>query len=234
MRPSQWTRETPRKLVPVVLLTLATTTVYPASPSARPNVIVVLTDDQGSGDFGVHGNPHVRTPHLDRFAEEGVRLTRFYSSSVCAPTRASLNDRALLLSQWRHSHLRGAATMAGDNVTVAETLKVAGYVTGIFGKWHLGDNYPMRPQDQGFDEVLVHKSGGSGQSPDKGNKYMDLLVGSRTGARSRRSGVTGLHPFGCEVGSYSVRSSRFQSPPHQTERADFPHSAFLTASHHGL
>jgi arylsulfatase A-like enzyme len=169
-------REPIGKLVCIAVLTLAMTTLCAASSSTRPNVIVVLTDDQGYGDFGVHGNPHVRTPHLDRFATEGVRLTRFYSSPVCAPTRASLmTGRYYYRSGVIHTS-RGAAKMAGDNVTVAEMLKEAGYATGIFGKWHLGDNYPMRPQDQGFDEVLVHKSGGIGQSPDKGNKYMDPLL----------------------------------------------------------
>ena len=158
-----------------------------AAAAPPPNVVVVLTDDQGYGDFGVHGNPHVRTPHLDRFASEGIRLTRFYSSPVCAPTRASLmTGRYYYRSGVIHTS-RGAAKMHGDNLTLAEMLKSAGYVTAIFGKWHLGDSYPMRPQDQGFDEVLVHKSGGIGQSPDKGNTYLDPLLW-HNGKRFRAKG----------------------------------------------
>jgi len=155
--------------------------------SPRPNVIVVLTDDQGYGDFGVHGNRKIRTPHLDRFARDGVRMTRFYSSPVCAPTRASLmTGRYYYRSGVIHTS-RGAAKMAGDNVTLAEILREGGYTTGCFGKWHLGDNYPMRPQDQGFDEVLVHKSGGIGQSPDKGNRYQDPIL-YRNGERIQAKG----------------------------------------------
>ena len=142
----------------------------------RPNVIIVLTDDQGFGDVGVHGNDKIRTPNLDRFAQEGVEFTRFYVSPVCAPTRASLmTGRYYYRSGVIHTS-RGGAKMHGDEVTLAETLRDAGYRTGIFGKWHLGDNYPMRPMDQGFDESLVHKSGGIDQAPDKPNGYFDPLL----------------------------------------------------------
>ena len=142
----------------------------------RPNVILILTDDQGFGDAGVHGNDKIRTPNLDRFAREGVEFTRFYVSPVCAPTRASLmTGRYYYRSGVIHTS-RGGAKMHGDEVTLAETLRDAGYRTGIFGKWHLGDNYPMRPMDQGFDESLVHKAGGIDQAPDKPNGYFDPLL----------------------------------------------------------
>ena len=142
----------------------------------RPNVIIILTDDQGFGDAGVHGNDKIRTPNLDRFAREGVEFTRFYVSPVCAPTRASLmTGRYYYRSGVIHTS-RGGAKMHGDEVTLAETLRGAGYRTGIFGKWHLGDNYPMRPMDQGFGESLVHKSGGIDQTPDKPNGYFDPLL----------------------------------------------------------
>ena len=145
----------------------------PESLQPPPNIILILTDDQGFGDVGFHGNPDIRTPNLDRLAAESVEMTRFYVSTVCAPTRASLmTGRYYYRSGVVHTS-RGGAKMHGDETTVAEMLRPAGYRTGMFGKWHLGDNYPMRPIDQGFDEALWHKSGGIGQSPDRPNDYFD-------------------------------------------------------------
>lgn len=140
---------------------------------ARPNVVLVMTDDQGYGDLGLHDNPHIRTPNLDRFAREGVQFSRFYVSAVCAPTRAALlTGRYPYRTGVIHTS-RGGAKMFGDELTIAELLRDAGYRTGIFGRWHLGDNYPMRPTDQGFQESLIHKSGGIGQGPDAPNSYFD-------------------------------------------------------------
>ena len=144
--------------------------------SEKPNVIIVLTDDQGYGDVGVRGNDKIRTPNIDQFAREGIDFTRFYCSPVCAPTRASLmTGRCYYRTGIIHTS-RGGAKMHGDEVTLAERLRGAGYATGIFGKWHLGDNYPMRPQDQGFEKSLIHKSGGIGQTPDKPNSYFNPLL----------------------------------------------------------
>lgn len=141
--------------------------------SAAPNILLVLTDDQGIGDVGVHGNSVIRTPRMDLFAANGIQMRRFYVEPVCAPTRASLmTGRSHYRTGVVHTS-RGGAKMSGDEQTIAERLRAAGYRTGIFGKWHLGDNYPMRPQDQGFEETLVHKSGGIGQTPDKPNSYFN-------------------------------------------------------------
>jgi len=153
----------------------------------RPNVVLVMTDDQGYGDLGCHGNSHLVTPHLDWFFRQGIELTRFYVSPVCAPTRSSLlTGRYHYRTGVIHTS-RGGAKMHGDEVTVAELFRSAGYRTAVFGKWHLGDNYPMRPQDQGFDVSLVHKSGGIGQTPDKPNSYFNSLLW-RNGRRVQAHG----------------------------------------------
>ncbi len=134
--------------------------------SARPNVILIITDDQGYGDFGFTGNHHVKTPVLDRLAAESVRFTNFYVSPVSAPTRSSLLTGRYSLRTGVRDTYNGGAIMASSEVTIAEILKGAGYATGHFGKWHLGDNYPCRPIDQGFDESLMHLGGGMGQPGD--------------------------------------------------------------------
>jgi arylsulfatase A-like enzyme len=155
---------------------------------ARPNVLVIITDDQGHGDLSFHGNPLIQTPNLDRLARESVRCTRFYVSPVCAPTRASLmtgryNYRTGVLDTYL-----GRAMMFPDELTLAEMFAAAGYRTGIFGKWHLGDNFPMRAMDQGFHESLVHKGGGIAQpsDPPGGDSYFDpTLYRNGVAAKSR-------------------------------------------------
>jgi arylsulfatase len=133
---------------------------------SRPNVILIITDDQGYGDLGFTGNPHVKTPVIDKFAEESIRFNDFYVSPVCAPTRSSLMTGRYSLRTGVRDTYNGGAIMASGEITIAEILKDAGYTTGNFGKWHLGDNYPSRPNDQGFDESLIHLSGGIGQVGD--------------------------------------------------------------------
>ncbi|MPR33489.1 sulfatase-like hydrolase/transferase [Cytophagaceae bacterium SJW1-29] len=152
-------------------LRLASVFLFPCSilsaqAQPPPNVILVITDDQGYGDLGITGNPHVRTPVIDKFAKESVRFNRFYVSPVCAPTRSSLMTGRYSLRTGVRDTYNGGAMMAPTEITIAEMLKQANYTTGIFGKWHLGDNYPSRPNDQGFDESLIHLSGGMGQVGD--------------------------------------------------------------------
>jgi len=139
----------------------------------KPNIILIMIDNIGFADIGINGNKLVKTPHLDRFAREGVQFDRFYSNPLCAPTRACLMTGRYHYRTGVIHTSRGGAKMHGDEVTIANFLKKDGYATGIFGKWHLGDNYPMRPQDQGFDETLIHKSGRLGQVPDAPNTYID-------------------------------------------------------------
>lgn len=149
------------------------------SAAERPNVILIITDDQGYGDLGVHGNPIVRTPNIDAMAARSAVLKSFYVSPVCTPTRASLMTGRYNYRTRAIDTYRGRAMMDPAEVTVAEILRDAGYATGIFGKWHLGDNYPMRAIDQGFQEALVHRGGGIGQPSDPPGgegKYTDPIL----------------------------------------------------------
>jgi len=139
----------------------------------RPNIILIVTDDQGYGDIGYHGNNALRTPQMDKIAEESTEFTSFYAAPVCAPTRASLMTGRYNYRTGVIHTSRGGAKMHGDEITLAEILANTGYRTGIFGKWHLGDNYPMRAMDQGFQESLVHAAGGLCQTPDLPNSYFD-------------------------------------------------------------
>ncbi|MEX2111764.1 MAG: arylsulfatase [Pirellulales bacterium] len=142
-----------------------------------PNVILIMTDDQGWGDFGFHGNAKIETPHLDALARASTELTQFYVCPVCSPTRASLMTGRYNYRTGAIDTYLGRSTMAADEVTVAEMLATAGYRTAIFGKWHLGDNYPSRAMDQGFGESLVHRGGGMVQPADPpGGSYFDPIL----------------------------------------------------------
>lgn len=164
----------PKPLTALVLLTLTAQ----CAIAARPNVLVVITDDQGYGDLSWHGNPVLKTPNIDAFAKSGVRLTHFYVSPVCSPTRSSLLTGRYTYRTGVVDTYIGRSMMHADEVTLAEALRDAGYRTGLFGKWHLGDCYPLRPQDQGFDEVLMHKGGGIAQpsDPPGGSSYTDPVL----------------------------------------------------------
>jgi arylsulfatase A-like enzyme len=141
-------------------------------------VVLILADDQGHGDLGLHGNPRIKTPHIDKLARDGVQLTDFHVCPVCSPTRACLmtgryNYRTRVVDTFL-----GRSLMDPDELTLAEMLAAGGYRTGIFGKWHLGDNYPLRAMDQGFQEALVLKGGGLGQPSDVpgGGSYFNPVL----------------------------------------------------------
>jgi len=138
---------------------------------SKPNVILIMTDDQGIGDFGFTGNPYIKTPQLDNLSEQSLNLSNFYVSPVCAPTRACLMTGRYSERTGVYDTYNGGAIMSGSEITIAEVLKENGYQTGIFGKWHLGDNYPYRPIDQGFDVAAVHRGGGVGQPGDIFNYF---------------------------------------------------------------
>ncbi|HUU91626.1 MAG TPA: sulfatase-like hydrolase/transferase, partial [Phycisphaerae bacterium] len=148
----------------------------------HPNVVLVITDDQGYGELACHGNKVIKTPNLDHLHSQSVRLTAFHVSPTCAPTRASLmTGRHEFRSGVTHTILE-RERLGLEAVTVAQMLKGAGYTTGVFGKWHLGDQEPYQPHSRGFDEVFVHGAGGIGQSypgscgDAPGNKYFDPAI----------------------------------------------------------
>jgi len=140
----------------------------------RPNVILVMTDDQGYGDLSCHGNPFVKTPNIDKLYREGMRFSDFHVNSVCCPTRAALMTGKYPSRSGILGNGHGRSILKKDQVTMAQIFEDNGYKTGIFGKWHLGDNYPYRPQDRGFQEVLICGGAGVGQNPGYWrNDYFD-------------------------------------------------------------
>ena len=153
-----------------------------AQNNRKPNVILILTDDQGYGDVARHGNPILQTPNLDRLHDESVRFTDFHVSTTCAPTRSALlSGRHDFKNGITHTILE-RERMSLNTTTIAQVLKSAGYTTGIFGKWHLGDEPAYRPNRRGFDEMFIHGCGGIGQTypgtcgDAPGNSYFDPVI----------------------------------------------------------
>ncbi|HKI31423.1 MAG TPA: arylsulfatase [Gemmataceae bacterium] len=180
MKPSGWV------LLGIVLVASFGSRAW-AEPAAapqvgRPNMVFVLSDDQGYGDLSCHGNPILKTPNLDRLHDEGVRFTDFHVSPTCSPTRSALmTGRHEFKNGVTHTILeRERLTLKAT--TVAQVLKSAGYTTGIFGKWHLGDEPARWPDKRGFDEMFIHGCGGIGQSYSgscgdaPGNTYFDPAI----------------------------------------------------------
>ncbi|WP_404305287.1 arylsulfatase [Neorhodopirellula lusitana] len=148
----------------------------------RPNIVLVMTDDQGMGDLSCMGNEVVKTPNIDQFYERSTRFTDFQVSPTCAPTRAALmSGRAPFKNGVTHTIMQ-RERMAQSTFTMPQALQTAGYKTGIFGKWHLGDEDAYLPGNRGFDEVLIHGSGGIGQvplgdfPPNRDNLYFDNVL----------------------------------------------------------
>jgi arylsulfatase A-like enzyme len=169
----------PHILTPVrIVITLTASLLIAVSASAgtgkQPNIIIVLTDDQGYGDLSCHGNPVLKTPHLDKLHKESIRLTDFHVSPMCTPTRSQLLTGIDALKNGAMNVSSGRTLLRKDLVTLADVLAAAGYRTGIFGKWHLGDNYPYRPQDRGFHESIWFPSSHISSAPDYWqNDYFD-------------------------------------------------------------
>ncbi len=139
-----------------------------------PNIIFVMTDDQGYGDLGCNGNSEIKTPYIDAFASQSLNFTNYHVGTTCSPTRAGLmTARNCLRNGVWHTNA-GCSLLNQDEETIADVFSSAGYKTAMFGKWHLGDNYSFLPEQRGFQETFYHKGGGVGQTPDYwGNDYLD-------------------------------------------------------------
>ncbi|MGI9244580.1 MAG: arylsulfatase [Verrucomicrobiales bacterium] len=158
-------------MIRFVLFYILTAGLLVAAPT---NIVFVITDDQGYGDLGCTGNPIIKTPNVDKLASESSGLSDYHVGPTCSPTRSSL-----LTGHWTNRTgvwhtIMGRSMLRENEVTVGQMFKDGGYETGMFGKWHLGDNYPYRPEDRGFTEVYRHGGGGVGQTPDVwDNAYFD-------------------------------------------------------------
>jgi arylsulfatase A-like enzyme len=142
--------------------------------ASKPNVVLVITDDQGYGDLSCHGNPILKTPSIDKLHSESIRLVNYHVSPTCAPTRGALMSGHYTNRCGPWHTIMGRSMLFKEEKTLGEVFKDNGYATGMFGKWHLGDNYPFRPEDRGFTEVVRHGGGGVGQTPDLwDNAYFD-------------------------------------------------------------
>jgi len=162
------------------LFATQTQTVFAEDPP--PNIILVMTDDQGYGDLSCHGHPFLKTPNIDKLFLQSTRFTDFQVSPTCSPTRAALmSGKAPFKVGVTHTVVE-RERLALSAMTVAESLKSAGYTTGIFGKWHLGDADAYQPENRGFDEVFIHGAGGIGQShagdqsDAPGTNYFDPII----------------------------------------------------------
>ncbi len=168
---------------PLILIAIAVAvSATDVSAKAPPNIVLVITDDQGYGPVGRHGHPWIQTPHLDELYDSSTRFTRFLVCPTCAPTRSALmTGRHPMRNGVTHT-IYERERMTLDATTLPQLLQQAGYACGIFGKWHLGDECHYQPGQRGFDEVFIHGGGGIGQAypcscadaPD--NTYFDPIV----------------------------------------------------------
>lgn len=137
-----------------------------ANASTQPNVVFVMTDDQGYGDLACLGNPYLDTPALDKLHEESTRFTDYHVSPTCSPTRGALLSGHYTNRAGPWHTIMGRSMLRLEAITMGEVFEDSGYATGMFGKWHLGDAYPYRAEDRGFQDVVRHAGGGVGQTPD--------------------------------------------------------------------
>ena len=168
--------------LPVLLFILGGCLFQAKAEAKPPNIVLVITDDQGYGPIGRHGHPWIRTPHLDKLYDTSTRFTRFLVSPTCAPTRSALmTGRHPMKNGVTHTILE-RERMTLKATILPQVLKQAGYTSGIFGKWHLGDEEPHQPHTRGFDEAFIHGAGGIGQAykcscaDAPGNKYFDPVI----------------------------------------------------------
>lgn len=144
----------------------------------RPNVVLILTDDQGYGDIRANGNPWINTPHLDWLHDNGISLEDYHTDPLCAPARSALMSGRYSFGAGVYSTLNGRYYMKPELKTMADYFHEGGYGTGLFGKWHLGDTYPYHPENRGFDTVVSFGGGVIGETPDywNNNYYNDTYI----------------------------------------------------------
>lgn len=192
--------------------------------SSKPNVVFILSDDQGWGDMAIHGNPYVKTPHLDKIIAGGLEFDRFFVSPLCAPTRASLLTGRYHLRTGVTSVSNGLEWMDTDETTLAELFRGNGYRTACFGKWHNGSHFPNRPTDQGFDEFIGFSDGHISNYFDTGLDSNNTPIQSKgfiTDVLTDRAldfiGRSKNQPFFCFV-PYNAPHSPFQVPDQYFEK----------------
>ncbi len=144
----------------------------------QPNVILILTDDQGYGDIRANGNPWIQTPNLDWLHDNGLCLENFHTDPLCAPARSALMSGRYSFGAGVYSTVNGRYFMKPDLKTMADYFREGGYATGMFGKWHLGDTYPYHPENRGFDVAYSFGGGVIGETPDywNNNYYDDVYL----------------------------------------------------------
>lgn len=175
-------------LLTLFVVTLVTTSIGQIAngeeslSGTKPNIVLVMTDDQGYGPLGRHGHPWIKTPNLNRLYDTSMHFTRFLVSPTCAPTRsAMMTGRHPMKNGVTHTILE-RERMTLDATTLPQVLKKVGYTSGIFGKWHLGDEEPYQPHKRGFDEAFIHGAGGIGQAYNcscadaPNNKYFNPTI----------------------------------------------------------
>jgi arylsulfatase A-like enzyme len=160
-----------RALAIPALLILSHSTAFAAK---HPNVVFILSDNQSYYEMSCHGHADIKTPHIDRLADQSVEFTNFHAPPICSPSRAVILTGRYAIRSGVFTTIAGRSILHKDEKTLPQFLKPHGYHSAIFGKWYLGFSYPYRPPDRGFDEVFVHGGGGVGQMEDYfGNSLFD-------------------------------------------------------------
>ncbi|MFI3291098.1 MAG: arylsulfatase [Opitutales bacterium] len=154
------------KKITIGLMALFGFTAMISAETNKLNVLFVMTDDQGQGDLSCNGNPYLKTPHIDKLSTESYNFTNYHTATTCAPTRSGLMSGVYCNKVGVWHTIQGRSLLDLKREIMPEIFQKNGYATAMFGKWHLGDEYPYRPFDRGFETVFWHKGGGIGQGPD--------------------------------------------------------------------